>query len=176
MAKNQHIHHTITTDELKELFGVSIMGIGRVVCVFMPWDSPDYLGRIWCLFELVTAVSCGVEWAISLPSSQVAAFHNTMITDFDKIAMVLSKVDVSKATAREDSDRAAIMQVVEEGVGVYEMNKRVIGALSKWITDSAHEAIEWLTDDQINSIAGARFLNGVARVLLSQVYHPRGQR
>ena len=58
---NQHAAAVSTLDSAhwSRLFGEAIRSMGAVCLVATPWESPTALGRCWCLFELMSALSGG---------------------------------------------------------------------------------------------------------------------
>ena len=58
---NQHAAAVSTLDSAhwSRLFGEAIRSMGAVCLVATPWESPTALGRCWCLFELMHALSGG---------------------------------------------------------------------------------------------------------------------
>ena len=140
VVKCQHMVSTVSTEELQELFGASLRGIGRAVCVLMPWNKPTYVERIWCQFELHTILEQGLEYEMALPPQQQAAFEEHIATSGgsgQEIVKFLSDVDVGSARAREEGDRLAILAVVDAGVGRDEMNSAVRRVLRGWMMEAA---------------------------------------
>ena len=129
VVKCQHIASTVSTEELQRVFFSSLRGIGRAVCVLVPWDKPTYVGRIWCVFELHTILSLGLAYEMALPPQQQAAFEEVIATGQfgQEIVKVVSDVDVGLARAREEGDRLAILGVIDAGVGRDGVNFAVRG-------------------------------------------------
>ena len=57
-----------------------IVGIGRMLPMLEPWDSPGYVKRAWCLFELYTAVTKRLKVEIILSASETARFRQAIQT------------------------------------------------------------------------------------------------
>ena len=51
-------------------FGSLIGGIGKVIAIVTDWEDPVMLTRIWCLFELDTAIDTGAELKFVAMGSQ----------------------------------------------------------------------------------------------------------
>merc|ERR1712066_1080280 len=43
-------------EDFKRLFAERVSGIGNIIAMMEPWDDPKYVHRVWCNFELFTAV------------------------------------------------------------------------------------------------------------------------
>ena len=105
--------------------------------MFMPWDKPEYVTRIWCLWEVLCAIETGCEFDIALPPQERQRFAQAMVQDFDSIMQSLCEIDVANAKAREEADRIAILTAVKESVGVEQVNAMVMGKIRQWFESAA---------------------------------------
>ena len=65
-VNNQHrllgTESTITgSDNLEEVFEDNLRRIGSVIAILDTWQSPEYLTRIWCIFEQFTSIKLGIK-------------------------------------------------------------------------------------------------------------------
>lgn len=100
------------------------------------WDAPVYLTRVWCLFELFTAIRNrrAVKINIMLPPSQREAFRKAMSAGhYGEIEQVLDNVQAENATATSAADLAAIHGLVGELPGGFlSLNETVRDHLRRW--------------------------------------------
>ena len=173
MVVNQHYgSKKFTPGELKEVFGPAVEAIGHTVAIFDRWDKSAYIGRIWCLYEMLitlqTQASKGTRLSVLLPNAQRDHLYATMRTDFNSIVGHLSKIDVKRAEAREESDREAILAAVEEYAGGSEaVNALVIREIRDWLRGSAQAAAEGLGEQM--SAEAAQLWDGIGRLHELQV-------
>ena len=66
-----------STEMFLDSFGAHVRSIKRVLAMMTPWSNPIYLNRVWCVFELYTAITMGqgeVEVEIVMPPAAAALF------------------------------------------------------------------------------------------------------
>jgi hypothetical protein len=56
-----------STLEFQEIFVDRVQSIGKVLCMMSPWDAPSYLKRVWCIFEIFTAMQNECELVVVMP-------------------------------------------------------------------------------------------------------------
>jgi hypothetical protein len=62
--QNRTTERVIELGEFQDTFEKRVSGIGNVLTMMDPWDSPGYLKRVWCIFEMYTVHSideCKIE-------------------------------------------------------------------------------------------------------------------
>jgi len=106
--------NTVAQDVVK--IGAIIERIGHVVMVLDPWDKPVALQRVWCLYEVVHAVS-PVAFRLALPPSQRRAFVRALKADNHAVKSALSTFDSRTAKTSSESDRAMIFKLIQERFG-----------------------------------------------------------
>ena len=122
---NQHridLGNAATPEELQEVFGGRVTGIGRMVVMLDPWDNPGYVKRAWCLFELYTAIQFKdeVEIDIILSPEQSQSFHDRINqdgTDVHAIDEALESVKSEEAAATVPADLDAIQALIHTTAG-----------------------------------------------------------
>eukprot|EP00808_Paulinella_micropora_P020966 g67301.t1 len=122
-CKNQHIVEGEGT--MREL-GACVrscwhpaLSAPRLLVVVDKWPQPSLVARVWCVFELWTAVECGA--IISPVLAQAAAQGKLKLKDETKdplgwIASLQGSVAIRNAQATVASDKAMILSLVEQGV------------------------------------------------------------
>lgn len=93
-----------------------------VLLTLNPWNSPQTLTRVWCLWEVLKALQKGREVVPVMPSFEEANFMNTIREDRQKILGVLEKIEVQNARATVASDKGKIFGEIESTVGFPAMN------------------------------------------------------
>ena len=109
--------------------GECVSAVGHTVLLMEPWHAPDPLTCAYCIAEVYHTQRSGAQFDMVMSSAQQAKFETALLTDFYSIQASLSKVDVRIATCRKEEDRKAILDELEQGVGVVACNALVIGLL-----------------------------------------------
>jgi len=82
MCVNQHDAEAQPQEFWTKSFKSAVGRIGTVLLVLAPWDKPIPLTRIWCLFEVASAIEAKAEVHVAMPPTQVEAFwHNVVEGD-----------------------------------------------------------------------------------------------
>ena len=191
LVVNQHAasdQHLVSFDSLSNEFGRGVRDIGTMAFV-LDYANPVSLTRAWCVFEAaqilidddeeapvtsapaasssaspVTAALASDRFKIVMPPQAKSAFALELVANFDKIVRTLCTVDVEKAEAEVETDRACISNVIKERMGGFvRVNQLVIGALRAWMTSVGFEALASLEpqsarDASDTQLALARFL------------------
>jgi hypothetical protein len=113
-AVNQHNVHSAA--ELPKLQNAITASRGMVV-VLAPWEKPIALTRIWCLYEILTAMNTGTPVAVQMPPDQQDAFTAELARDFSAIRLRLCEIDSVNAHATQPADLRQIRKQIESTVG-----------------------------------------------------------
>jgi tetratricopeptide (TPR) repeat protein len=136
---NQHMLSATATDVLREMFSKALQKIGNSEVVLIPYDDPIPAHRIWCVFEQYIIVTNNINWVPRMTPVDREEFKKKLsqgslgVKFFFKI---FSAIDVEKAEAEVENDRATILKLVRE-VGVSNVNKASLGSVKKWMLDVA---------------------------------------
>ena len=68
-----------------EVLKPPISACGRTVLVLEPWEKPTSFTRVWCLFEIMTALEEGATLDVALSASERDRFVETLTTHFDDV-------------------------------------------------------------------------------------------
>ena len=60
-AKDKGQKEILQVEEFVGIFQDRMERIGHVLAIMDPWDDPLYIKRVWCLYELYTAIALGVN-------------------------------------------------------------------------------------------------------------------
>eukprot|EP00964_Phaeocystis_antarctica_P032569 scaffold18446_cov69-Phaeocystis_antarctica.AAC.1 len=127
-------------NDVKRL-GDCVRAVGHTVLLLEPWHAPAPLQRAYCIKEVYHTQASGAQFDVVMSSAQQAAFDTALVRDFYSIQMSLSKVDVRTATCMKPEDTKAILDELEQGVGLVECNTLVIGLLREALVAQARAAL-----------------------------------
>lgn len=171
-----------TFDEFQTIFHDRVVGIGHIVALMTPWEKPVYLTRIWCIFELyIASQNENCQLTIAMPPVQ----KKQMVTALRKPAGVehlytnLTKTKVENAEASEELDRVRILEMVRNGPGYHELNRKVNMLLRNWIGSGLMGAVrdyEKSHDDLSGDLEYASLCNDIGKVLVDQGNHDEASR
>ncbi|CAB9505254.1 Kinesin light chain [Seminavis robusta] len=140
LCLNQHrIMGTACADafNFEENFRSHVLHIGHVIVMMTPWDEPQYLKRIWCIFELYTAMKNDVQISIVMPKQEEDRMTHELVgvqgKGINELYAVLQKTMIQNAKATVEQDRLKILQMVECNDGFHFVNKQVTQHIRFWI-------------------------------------------
>lgn len=109
---NQHVSKAVELDDWLTTFASAIMAIKKIVLVVSPWDAPVSPRRIWCVYEFMIADMSKAEVVMTMPKKDVEDFKRALVRRRCGKAFfesLFADIDVKKASAYKQSDRAAIL-------------------------------------------------------------------
>merc|ERR1740129_967489 len=107
---------TVPFDEFRDAFSKRVNGIGRMITMMSPWHNPAYLSRVWCIFEMFTALTGQHEVVIVMPPSETHALAEALRgggADLEVVWNALSSVNIEKAEAFAPEDKERIMAMLK---------------------------------------------------------------
>jgi len=123
-------------ESFKEEFGERVRGIGRVVALMSPWKSPHYIKRVWCNFELYTAIELGenaCEIFITMPNREFVDLNQALQgSGLTTMWETLADLDVERAEASIQKDKESIFKIIADGPGFHKMNTALAKHLQRW--------------------------------------------
>ena len=126
----------VQVDEFHEISRTHILSIGHVVAMMFPWDDPQYLKRVWCVFEAYTAsTEPGCTLTIAMPPKERQAMMSAT-GDLNNIFEVLAVTMIQNAKAYALEDREKILKLVEDTVGYAKFNYSVNELIRRWVMDT----------------------------------------
>ena len=105
-------------EHLDATFGLRVEKIGMLLPLLMPWESPKYIGRLWCLFEFHTASTlddCAIDMIFA--PEDVEHIRTEGSSDMETFEEMLDSIDCEKADASVVSDRDRIRQKIMDSCG-----------------------------------------------------------
>eukprot|EP00927_Polykrikos_kofoidii_P052095 TRINITY_DN4586_c0_g1_i1.p1 TRINITY_DN4586_c0_g1~~TRINITY_DN4586_c0_g1_i1.p1 ORF type:complete len:917 (-),score=137.23 TRINITY_DN4586_c0_g1_i1:3-2753(-) len=163
---NQHRvqNSNVSFEEFRNVFRSRLTGIGHVLALLGSWKVPAYTTRVWCVFELHTAIElqsrdpskCTLE--IILASGEEELFRNDLIdgNGLDHVWKALSGINVEAASASFPQDKERILQLVREGPGYIRLNKEIVSHFHNWFTASSEGYLRnWLASGFVKDVRTA---------------------
>jgi len=126
-------------------FGARVTGVGHVLAMMAPWNDPWYLKRVWCIFEIYTAYKENCQLTIVMPPAQKQKLCQDLLhsndngSGMDALFLALASTRVQDAQASVESDKDAILNMVEKTHGFYTVNIRVNELLRAWVNSVVAE-------------------------------------
>lgn len=133
----------------EEVFKNRVETTMHVIALLDPWDEPIYITRIWCIFELWTAVNtegCRIE--VVLPEDEELRFKDALRNEGMLVMWkALDNLKIQNAQATVEADRINILRRVdpeartqeelEASAKCAEVNREVVQRLQAWCVDTA---------------------------------------
>lgn len=184
---NQHRVHEASSrgdvvpfEQFERAFGERVSGIGHVIAMMSPWDDPLYISRVWCDFEMFTAICVAKsQVTVVMPPSEAMDLRAELMhgRGIGAVWNTLSKLNVECAQASVSRDRELILEMIQQGPGYHRLNTVIGEHLKEWILCACEGHIlrslevEELEDD--HAIAG--LCNEVGSLLISLGYLERAE-
>lgn len=143
---------------------------GHTVLFMEPWNKPIPLKRAFCIKEIYHTQKCHFKLDVMLSRAQQESFEHALMYEFDSIAAAFSDVDVRNGQCRKEHEKIKILKDLEEGVGIVECNKQVIGLLRKALTEYGEQALSELSQ---KDRATSRLINNLASLMMHQGEYTR---
>ncbi|KAG2441494.1 hypothetical protein HXX76_003116 [Chlamydomonas incerta] len=148
--KNQH--QSVAVHDLSDNLRLA----GKVALVVHPFPSPLALTRVWCLFEIMTAIQVSVPIKPFPSQAAYAGFQGMMGgNDWGGIAKSeitpeleaeMDRLDVSTAQATVAADKDMILGMIRDSMGVDSMNAQVRALFKSLLPDIAQYFTQQLTE------------------------------
>jgi len=149
---NQHrvqamrrVGNTIPFKVFEQAFGERVEGIGHVLVLMLPWKDPEYLTRVWCVFEMHHALnSAKVDLTVVMPPLERHGFRAALLSvnGIEYIFRTFAGVRIENAKASIEEDRCRILKMVEDGVGVQKLNDQISRYLQLWAVEACESELE----------------------------------
>ena len=160
--------------DFQNTFQDRVVGIGHVIAMMYPWDKPVYLSRIWCIFELYCASEDeNCKLSIAMPPDQKAAMIAALRqpAGVDTLYKNLSATKIENAEASQELDRVRILEMVRNGPGYHELNRKVNMLIREWVHSGLLDAVNEFKKKNKGYIKDpeyAALCNDIAKVMRDQ--------
>jgi tetratricopeptide (TPR) repeat protein len=135
-------------EEFKDTFESQVNGVDHIVALMSPWDKPQYLTRVWCVFEMHTAYKNGRDISIEIPSGEREKFKETAMNlqGSSKFLDLLGNTKIEDAEASVEADKVNILNLVRAEVGTATLNNDVNTLYRKWIVTCLNTIVSELDE------------------------------
>eukprot|EP00854_Cymbomonas_tetramitiformis_P009836 gene9836-11651_t len=146
---NHHLAVNQEYDYWSETIPQAVRSIGRTVVVLSPGIKPNALSRGWCLYEMSVTLEVEAPLELRLPPSEVAAFTEMIHGgNFKLKAWRRNLISITDTLSRESRDRARIMEILQDKLGIPEWDARLSTVLGKWLEVELGRALAGMTGEQ----------------------------
>jgi hypothetical protein len=137
---------------------------GQMICLLHPWQDPVPFRRVWCLFELYTAISLGAKVVMvsglemgyscilsythahsfqHFPPEDAKGFYSKLRTEeaVDETTALVPTIDASEAQATVESDRVRIFEEITDKIGMEKFDAQLQEYLEGAMRATAAEAL-----------------------------------
>lgn len=154
-------------EEFRAAFESRVRGIGQVLALMGSWQMTLYVKRVWCVFELYTAMNLQAKdpknnnLTIVMSPKQAEEFREKIVggNGLDAVWKALKHIKVEAADAFVKEDRDRILKLVEDGPGYARMNKEIVNHLHGWFALNSEGHLR----EELKHKSGARVDETLAR-------------
>lgn len=98
-----------------------------MVSLLDSWENPQYLTRIWCIFEVLTAARLEIDMKMIMPPNEVAR----LLSEIDKENGLqrarenIAEINVEDAQATNPQDAEKVRQRIAQTIQLSGVNRKV---------------------------------------------------
>ncbi|KAJ3104849.1 Kinesin light chain 3 [Phlyctochytrium planicorne] len=140
-SNSQHNTASRPFEWWKTTFMNAIKTIRNFVVVLQPWDNPEPLTRVWCVFEVYSCHITGSNFHVAMAPREEKRLANVCTEDFGAFQTVLSKVDSRNSNAVNLNDKELIFQVIQSTSGFDALDRLLFDIFGKWILGTLQNRI-----------------------------------
>jgi len=151
-----------------------LVGLAKTLALMAkPWQNPEALTRLWCIFEIAHAVLKDTKIEIILAPNEIRMFQGTLRKNcsgaWELLAELFKNINSAEATATQKPDIEMIQQFIKTELGGFEkVDTMVADGLRSWFVRSAKALLNNLSDIDKNSDEHAELIWQVAEFLYTQ--------
>ena len=124
-------------ESLGDIFRTRLLKIRKMVVLLDKFMEPVYLTRVWCVYEMYTAVtSSEVSIDFMLPPQQASEIQ-TMLrhSGFEQINESFERVNSESATAARKEDADLVKHEIRQSTGGFAaVDEKVVEKMKDWVT------------------------------------------
>ncbi|CAB9518059.1 Kinesin light chain [Seminavis robusta] len=141
----------LTAVNFEAEFRTRVLKIGHVLVMMTPWENPYYLQRLWCIFELLTAIINSVPVTIVMPPKEAGKMITEIVGEdgqgAERFFAALQHINIEAAGASCKRDKIRILKLVQSELGFYGTNVRISRHLREWIKETIKRTEVKILDD-----------------------------
>lgn len=163
----------------EKAFGERVGELGQVIAMMSPWNKPEYITRIWCDFEIFTAIHVvNAPVTVVMPPREAANLRSALLYgDLEEVWNLLASLNVAEAQASVEQDRENILKLIQDGPGFFKLNTVVAEHLQSWIIESSEGyLLRYLVSDQIDYPLAVHMCQEVGHLLVNMGHLERADR
>jgi hypothetical protein len=164
-SNNQNSTEDIPFEWWCGTFHHSIKRIGRTVAVFLPWENPIPLTRVWCLWGIFISQKTKVRFEIAMSPHEEIRLIDMISRDPDVFNTMLSNIDVEKSDAFKPSDKENIFHVTRSTVGFHQVNKGVIECIRTQLLNRMKATITSPSSTKFSKESQLQLMRGLILIL-----------
>lgn len=154
---NQHrVKESVTKGDVvpfhrfREEFAQRVYNVDHILALMSPWYSPQYIERVWCIFEFYTANSLGKEVVVLMPPHEQDGWRTALASGGQqRVFKTLSNIRVQNAKASVMADRESILKLIDPDTSDHQtsravsaLNSVVRAKLKEWFVETAAGYLE----------------------------------
>ena len=119
-------------ENLEATFGLRVEAIGLLLPLLLPWEKPNYICRLWCLYEFFTTSgrpACLIEMIFS--PEHLVEIETEGAANMVRLEGMLASIDCASADASFASDRDQIRRRIMHSCGFQLLDTAVRELLRK---------------------------------------------
>lgn len=122
-------------ESLGSIFKTRLLKIRKMVVLLDKFQNPKYLTRVWCVYEMYTAVtSPEVSIDFLLPPQQAAEIQDMIRENFKQIEQSFERVNSENATASKPADADKVKDEIRRSEGGFEaVDAKVVEKMKEWV-------------------------------------------
>lgn len=127
------------------MFASVISSCERFALYATPLTKPKALTRMWCLFEVMSAMREGLLIDIALSPADEENLASLLDEDFDAVVTAFTSIRAAEAEATVQSDRDLILRWIAEALGengCERIDQDVADRLRLWLVETAKRMVQ----------------------------------
>ena len=130
-------------------FQVALQDIGRAIIVLSPWNRPEWMFRIWCLFEFYIMEMFHIQYEFVMPPEQESSFVHSLEEEGNTFLEMVSTLNMEHADSQSNYDKVQIKKLVVNNLGGFsKLNESTVGAVRSFCIQTCMNALSTMTEDK----------------------------
>ncbi|KAH9142805.1 hypothetical protein AeRB84_013144 [Aphanomyces euteiches] len=116
-----------------DIFYSSLTSIGNVVMVLSPWNNPETLTRMWCVFEVYASIMANARFEVALGKMQKEEFLKEIVQQDNAFFRMLARIKSETSETKVEADREFIEAKIRADIGFSRLDRMVFEVMESWI-------------------------------------------